>query len=105
MGKLAFGNELKPEWKKSLNDFANAYKEIPNITIPLKIHILLAHVVEYLEKYGNNKGLGFYSEQTGEALHQKFEPIFNKYKIKDINADNYGKHLEKAVVDFRSDHI
>ena len=103
--KLAFGTKLESGWKISLNEFACVYKSIPNITKPLKIHILLAHCAEFIEKYGNNKGLGFYSEQTGETIHKKFEPIFNKYKIKNIHSENYGLHLEKAVVEFGSEHI
>lgn len=103
--KLAFGNNLQTGWKESLNEFEGIYKRIPFITKPLKIHILVAHCSEFLERYGNDKGLGFYSEQTGETIHKKFEPIFNKYKIKNIHSEKYGIHLEKAVVEFGSGHI
>ena len=103
--KLAFGDNKQSGWKNSLSEFACTYKSIPDITKPLKIHILISHCSEFLEKYANNKGLGFYSEQTGEAIHKKFELIFNKYKIKNIHSENYGIHLKKAVVEFGSGHI
>ena len=76
-----------------------------NITKPLKVHMLLAHCTEFLEKYGSNKGLGFYSEQTGESIPGNFKAIFDKYKLKNIHSENYGKHLDKAVIEFGSVHI
>ena len=100
-----FGTKLEAEWKKSLNDFAYAYQKIPNITKPLKIHILIAHLCEFIETYGNNKGLGFYSEQTGEAIHHKFETIFAIYCIKNIYSEQYGQNLRKAVVEVSSSHL
>ena len=100
--KKAFGQQLESGWKIALDKFNISYKNIPNITKPLKVHILLAHLQEFIEKYGKNKGLGFYSEQTGEAVHQKFEKIFGKYFIKNIISEQYGKHLHKAVVEFSS---
>ena len=100
-----FGTQLEAGWKKSLKDFEYAYQKIPNITKPLKVHILIAHLCEFIEKYGKNKGLGFYSEQTGEAIHQKFDTIFAKYCIKNIYSEQYGQNLHKAVVEVSSSHL
>ena len=60
-----FGNNLVSGWKKSLQDFEFSHKKIPDITKPLKVHVLTAHVSEFNEQYGKSKSLGFYSEQTG----------------------------------------
>ena len=103
--KLAFSNIIDPSWKKSLNEFACAYNNISGISKPLKVHMLIAHSSEFLEKYGNHKGLGFYSEQTGETIHRNFELFFDKYRIKNIHSEKYGIHLKKAVVEFGSVHI
>ena len=73
-----FGTELGSRWKTSLREFELAYTKIPNITKPLKVHVLIAHVKEFIETYGKGKGLGFFSEQTGESIHQKFKPIFER---------------------------
>ena len=67
--------------------------------------MLIAHSSEFLDKYGNHKGLGFYSEQTGETIHRNFELFFDKYRIKNIHSEKYGIHLKKAVVEFGSVHI
>ena len=92
-------------WKQALKDFQDAYLLIPHISLPSKVHIVFAHLDEFIEKYGDTKGLGFYSEQTGESVHKRFQDIFDKYKLKNIYADTYGKHLFKAVVEFSSVRI
>lgn len=103
--KQLFGNELGMSWKEALKDFQDAYLLIPHISLPSKVHIVFAHLDEFIEKYGDTKGLGFYSEQTGESVHKRFQDIFDKYKLKNIYADTYGKHLFKAVVEFSSVRI
>ena len=85
--KQVFGTELGSTWKTSLREFEVAYTNIPNITKPLKVHVLLAHCKEFIVTYGKGKGLGFFSEQTGESIHQKFKPIFERYKIKNIDSE------------------
>ena len=100
-----FGMTLHHGWKNTLAEFEQSYKKIPNISKPPKIHILLCHCCQFLKLYGQNKGLGFYSEQTGETVHSKFESIFSKYKIKNIHSEKYGNRLRKAVVDFSSIHV
>ena len=103
--KKMLGNELKKGWEQSIKDFHKAYNEVPKITKPLKAHILFAHCEEYIKIYGRYKGLGFYSEQTGEAIHQKFETVFTKYKIKNINDNQFGERLRRAVVEFSSTYL
>ena len=95
-----FGTTLIQGWEETLSEFSKTYQSIPNITKPPKIHILLSHCAQFLKLYGRGKGLGFFSEQTGEAVHQKFEPIFDKYKIKNIHSEQYGQRQRKAVVEF-----
>ena len=103
--KQVFGTELGVTWQMSLREFEVAYTKIPNITKPLKVHVLLAHCKEFIDKYGKGKGLGFFSEQTGESIHQKFKPIFQRYKIINTDSEKYGSHLLDAVVAFSSFNI
>ena len=80
-------------------------KNIPNTSRPPKIHTLLSHCDEFLKIYGQRKGLGFFSEQTGGAIHKKFEPIFDKYKMKNKHSELYRPRLRKAVVELSSLHV
>ena len=100
-----FGTTLLQGWENTLSEFKRAYQNILNISRPPKIHILLSHCDEFLKLYGQGKGLGFFSEQTGEAIHKKFEPIFDKYKMKNKHSEQYGPRLRKAVVEFSSLHV
>ena len=100
-----FGTELKSGWKESLKNFRKSYSTIKNISRPLKVHILSCHVEDFVNEYSNGKGLGFYSEQTGESIHAKFEPCFNNYKMKNKDSLKYGKRLMNAVVEFSSMHV
>ena len=103
--KQVFGTELGVWCEKSWREFEVAFTNIPNITKPLKLHVLLAHCKEFIDRYGKGKGLGFFSEQTGESIHQSFEPIFQRYKIKITDSEKYGSHLLDAVVAFSSFNI
>ena len=61
------------------------------------------HLAEYLEMDG--MGLALLSEQSGESLHSDFERAWGHYKVKDEEADSYGKNLLKAVVAYNSAHV
>ena len=100
-----FGNILHENWNDIIDKFVLAYGRIPGISNPLKMHILSAHCKTFITLYGKGKGLGFYSEQTGEAIHKKFDTTFGKYRMKNIKADDYGNYLLRAVIDFSSMHI
>ena len=91
--------------KKSLQEFPKAYKAILNITKPPNAHIVLAHIEQYIVQDSKYKGLGFYSKQTGEAIHRKFDDIYSEYKMKNIFTGPYGLRLSNAVVEFSSTHI
>ena len=65
----------------------------------------LKQAARNFEKYGKEEGLGFFSKQTGESIHQKFKPIFQRYKIKNTDSEKYGSHLLDAVVAFSSFNI
>ena len=103
--KQVFGTELSLTWETSLREFEIAYNKISNITKPLKVHVLVVICKTFIDECGKGKGLGFFSKQTGESIHQKFKPIFQRYKIKSIDSKKYGSHLLDAVVAFSSYNI
>ena len=105
MRKKIFGMHLQRGWKDSIESFISTYKKIPEVTVPLKIHIISAHLEDFLNKFSDGRGLGYFSEQTGEAIHQRFKPIFEKYKIKRIDSEEFADHLYKSVVEFSSINV
>ena len=44
--------------------------ELPNGTIPPKLHMLEDHATDFLEKW--KTGFGMYGEQSGESIHNGF---------------------------------
>ena len=62
--KQVFGTEQGVTWETSLREFEVAFTNIPNITKPLKVHVLLAHCKEFIDRYGKGKGLGFFSNKN-----------------------------------------
>ena len=88
-----------------INELRNALKSIGDISETLKIHVILEHVESCLQFIDNNNGLGFWSEQSGEAVHHEFLKFWSRYKLNCIEDINYAPRLQKAVVEFSSLHI
>ena len=55
-----FGTTLIQGWEKTLKEFNIAYLNIPNISKLPKIHIILSHCEEFINLYGEGKGLGYF---------------------------------------------
>ena len=53
-------------------------KNWPGVNISPKMHMLEDHVIPFIRRW--HVGLGFYGEQGGEALHQEFNKMQNRYK-------------------------
>ena len=100
--KKAHGSSLDPSWKIPLDEFKTQYLLIENISKPLKLHIVFAHMEDYINIYCKPKGLGIFSKQTRESIHHQFLPIYMKYAMKNIYANSYGEKLLKAVVELNS---
>jgi hypothetical protein len=55
-----FGNVLDPNYPMYIHNFEQAYKDL-GISVPPKVHMLIEHTNEELEKYG--VGLGEFHDQ------------------------------------------
>ena len=64
-----FGQYLDVQnYENYIKQFMTTYRSLP-ISIPLKLHVLESHAVEFLKDMGEQFGLGFFSEQSYEAMH------------------------------------
>ena len=70
-------------------------KQDYNLTVLWKIHILVCHILPFVEH--NNISLGNYAEQCGEAVYHKFKKTWVNYK-RTIGHKNYAEKLKSAVV-------
>ena len=78
-----------------------------NMTMTLKMHVLLCHLIPTLKlSYFNGRGLGVCTEQAGESIHSYFRDHFWKnLERSDINHPEYTTNLRQAVVECASKAI
>jgi hypothetical protein len=63
-----------------------------------KAHVAFTHTKEALT-IAHGRNLGYLSEQFGEALHQRFDKVWKRYKVSSEVSDQYGPNLLKLVID------
>ena len=68
----------------------------------MKIHILVAHVKDYLEMTG--EGLANLSEQTGESSHHKVKQEMGQFK-RDRENPRHGEKLLAGCKRFNSKRV
>ena len=68
------------------------------------MHIVEAHVAEFLKLKGEVAGLGFWSEQSMEAGHHDFKMEWKKVKVS-ANHDEYGDRMFNTVVRYAGKHL
>ena len=101
--KGCFGQALSPDYPQLIEEFMIQYRSL-GISIPLKVHILEAHVHEFLLMKGEKYGLGFYSEQAMESMHQELKMDWGADMV-DIKHPTFGPRLRKTVVRINGKHI
>ena len=97
---------LKPNWREALARFKNAWQDLYihfDIWFSNKVHILIEHLPQVIERTG--KSLYSSSEQVVEAAHAKFDTIWQRYKVTDLERDSHGDKLRNCVVDFNTKNI
>ena len=73
-----------------------------NLTVSWKIHIAVCHILPFIEF--NQRSLGNYAEQTGEAVHHKFKKTWTNYNKRAIGHSGYSDKLKSAVVKFNANN-
>lgn len=96
-----FGMDLTDGFQASIQEFHNAYKKL-NIPVTPKVHVVLFHVQDFCEEFG--RGLGFYSEQASESVHQDFDSFWERFKV-NKNNPQFGSHLLRAVSSYNAQHL
>ena len=92
---------LKPNWREAVARFKNAWQDLYihfDIWFSNKVHILIEHLPQVIERTG--KSLYFL-----EAAHAKFDIIWQRYKVTDLERDSHGEKLRNCVVDFNTKNI
>ena len=100
-----FGQELKEGYEASIQKFSETYHGLDDMTITPKIHILEHHVIDFLSERDDSHGLGWFSEQSFEAMHHDMKVEWNKLKICDPEHPEFAQRLLQFVCAYNARHI
>ena len=93
-----FGLKRSNDYTEFIEKFIAAYKET-NFSVTVKVHLLVEHVVPFVQKHIGNSGLGLLCEQETESSHSKFRVAWKRYS-RTPDSPKYGEMLVKCVVDY-----
>ena len=68
-----------------------------------KVHIIIEHIPQVIERTGRSLHLS--SAQVVEAAHAKFDKVWQRYKVNDLERDFHGEKLRNCVVDFNTKNL
>ena len=97
-----FGYDLDPNYMTYINDFERSWVDL-KLPFTCKVHMLLEHLPEELERMGH--GTALLNESAGESLHADFDNHYRGYIVKDLNAASYPSKLLQAVKVYNACHI
>lgn len=96
-----FSQNLEENYEKNIFAFKKSYIAL-EIPVTPKVHAVFFHVLHFCRRTG--KALGFFSEQSIEAVHADFKATWSKYKTANTNS-TYSVNLLKAVQEYNSRHV
>ena len=79
-----FGQEVVDGYENAISKFSKDLRKIGRDPT-LKVHILEAHVVQFLKRKHieyPGKGLGFFAEQASESVHCDWDNLWTGHKYK-----------------------
>ena len=97
-----YSRELKSNYKDKIGEFKKNYLNL-GVNVTPKVHAVMYHVEEFCEIKG--MGLSPWSEQTCESLHHDFNQVWQNYKVKNRDHEEYGQRLLNAMQIYNSKHL
>ena len=110
----SFGFKLVSGYEDAISEFSSAYmklhQEEPEIyTITPKLHTVMFHVLQYLQlqnaETGEERGLGYMSEQAFESVHSHMAEMWEKGWKVSTSHNNFGEKLRKFLVAYNSNNV
>ena len=99
----SFTNLVEEGWEDAIIKFCSSYRALDEITYPPKYHLVEDHLKQFLERrWAQNPdykgfGLGYWSEQQFEAVHNKFTDFWDRYKV-GKDHEEFGERLLTCVM-------
>ena len=99
-----FGMELNPVYETFIQNFSCSYRDL-GISVPVKVHLIEKHLSQFLKMFGEEHGLGFYSEQSMESFHNDSKADIIDEKIVPVDHPRHGEQLMNVMVRINGKHI
>ena len=96
-----FSKQLIGDYKAAIAAFSEAYMELHEVykvTVPVKAHLIMDHIVPQIERRHPGYGIGVVTEQAFESAHHSFSVEWEKTKINSISHPDYPQALLDCVV-------
>ena len=98
-----FSNVLRPGgYKNQLKVYAAVCAALSVRKIPVKMHIVVAHLHRNICE--TRRGLGLDSEQLMEAAHHGFHVIWERFYVRDTASKTYASQLTRALLTYNAFH-
>ena len=106
---ISFAKEVHPQHRQIIEKFEKNWIQAMstcNITMPLKVHVICAHLSDYFDITG--KTLRKCNDQVVESAHHKVRVFFESrpnYNHKNKESDESGEATLSAICHFNSINI
>ena len=109
-----FGFKLESGYKDAIAKFSSAYRKLnredpKTFAITPKIHIVMFHVLQYLEllngETGEERGLGYFSEQAFESVHSDMARMWENGRKVSASHKDFRETLRKFLVAYNSNNL
>ena len=108
MDKLVNADILDDDFENVIDDFSKSWKDLREChgtTVPNKVHIIQAHLSDYLKKTKTtfkNK-----SDQVVESTHQEYFSRMksSNYIVKNFKSEKHGLKMLKGTMHFNSYNV
>ena len=95
-----FSKELIGDYEGAIKSFSKLYTDLHNnfgVTVTVKVHLVMGHVIPQINKRHPGFGIGVLTEQSFESAHHEFKREWQKTKLAMDHSD-YPKALLDCVV-------
>ena len=106
----SFGNYVEEGWVDAIGKFCTSFRALAGITFPPKYHMVESHLEQFLRRrWAQNPnyegfGLGYWSEQQFEAVHNLFTTSWDRFKL-GKDHEGYGQALLTCVTSYDAKKI
>ena len=99
-----FADSLESDYKVQIRRLADSWIKA-KLSVTPKAHVVFCHAPQFLDHKGNQKGLGFWSEQASESVHSDFEAFWQQAYKRELGHPEYRAITLKCMATYAARHL